>query len=58
MTSQTGHELEVALTMALVAEAPLAILCVWVARNSERVSAGRKSLRGQPIRVMPPPPTG
>ena len=35
----------VALTMALVAEAPLAILCVWVARNSERVSAWAESLR-------------
>jgi hypothetical protein len=39
MTSQTTHELEVALLMALVAEGPLALLCIWVARNSERVSA-------------------
>jgi hypothetical protein len=44
MTSQTGHELEVAVAMALVAEAPLAILCVWVARNSERVSAWAQTL--------------
>ena len=32
--------------MALVAEAPLAILCVWVARNSERVSAWAEKLAG------------
>jgi predicted branched-subunit amino acid permease len=44
MTSAAGHELEVALAMALVAEAPLAILCVWVARNSERVSAWAEKL--------------
>ena len=44
MTSRTGRELEVALAMALVAEAPLAILCVWVARNSERVSAWAQAL--------------
>jgi hypothetical protein len=44
MTSQTGRELEVAVAMALVAEAPLAILCVWVARNSERVSAWAQTL--------------
>ena len=44
MTSQTGHELWVALTMAVVAEGPLAILCVWVARNSERVSAWAQTL--------------
>ncbi|HEV8154627.1 MAG TPA: hypothetical protein VGP67_03785 [Gaiellales bacterium] len=44
MTSRTGRELEVALVMALVAEAPLAILCVWVARNSERVSAWAQAL--------------
>src|SRR5215831_2956064 len=39
MTSQTTHEFEMALLMALAVEGPLAILCVWVARNSERVSA-------------------
>ena len=44
MTSQTGRELEVAVAMAMVAEAPLAILCVWVARNSERVSAWAQTL--------------
>jgi hypothetical protein len=44
MTSRSGHELEVALAMALVAEAPLAILCVWVARNSERVSVWAEKL--------------
>jgi hypothetical protein len=44
MTSRTGHELEVALAMALVAEAPLALLCVWVARNSERVSVWAEKL--------------
>jgi hypothetical protein len=44
MTSRTGHELEVALMMALVAEGPLASLCVWVARNSERVSAWAEKL--------------
>jgi hypothetical protein len=30
--------------MALLAEAPLAILCVWVARNSERVSVWAEKL--------------
>jgi len=44
MTSQTGHEFAVAVAMALVAEAPLAILCVWVARNSERVSVWAEKL--------------
>ena len=39
MTSQTSHELGVALVMAVLAEGPLALLCIWVARNSERVSA-------------------
>ena len=58
MTSQTGRELEVAVAMALVAEAPLAILCVWVARNSERVSAWAQNACARPLRVMPPPPTG
>jgi hypothetical protein len=32
--------------MAVVAEGPLAILCVWVARNSERVSAWAEKLAG------------
>jgi hypothetical protein len=39
MTSKAGHELEVAVVMAIAAEGPLALLCLWVARNSERVSA-------------------
>jgi hypothetical protein len=39
LTSRTAHELEVAIAMALLAEGPLALVCVWVARNSERVSA-------------------
>jgi len=38
MTSRTGHELEIAVVMAVAAEGPLALLCLWVARNSERVS--------------------
>jgi hypothetical protein len=44
MTSRSGHELEMAVVMALLAEAPLAILCVWVARNSERVSVWAEKL--------------
>ena len=44
--------------MAVVAEGPLAILCVWVARNSERVSAWAQNACAQPFRVMSPPPTG
>jgi hypothetical protein len=44
MTSRSGHELEMAVVMALLAEAPLAILCVWVARNSQRVSAWAQTL--------------
>jgi hypothetical protein len=39
MTSRTSHEFEMAMVMAIVAEGPLALLCVWVARNAERVSA-------------------
>src|SRR5690349_13258853 len=37
LTSRTVHELEVAITMAVLAEGPLALVCIWVARNSERV---------------------
>jgi predicted branched-subunit amino acid permease len=44
MTSRTNHELMVAVLMAAAAEAPLALVCVWVARNSERVSAWSQSL--------------
>ncbi|MGZ4480765.1 MAG: hypothetical protein ACXVY5_01045 [Gaiellales bacterium] len=39
MTSRTGHELLVAVLMAAAVEGPLALVCVWVARNSERVTA-------------------
>jgi len=39
MTSKTTHEFEMALLMALAVEGPLAIVCLWVARNSERVTA-------------------
>jgi hypothetical protein len=45
MTSRTAHEFEMALVMALVVEAPLAILCLWVARNSERVTAWSQGRR-------------
>lgn len=37
LTSRTVHEFEVAVTMAVLAEGPLALVCIWVARNSERV---------------------
>jgi hypothetical protein len=43
MTSRTAHEMEVAMVMAFAAEGPLALVCVWVARNSERVSAWAQS---------------
>jgi hypothetical protein len=36
MTSPTARQLEVAVVMAVAAEAPLALVCIWVARNSER----------------------
>src|SRR4051812_30363553 len=39
ITSRTRHELYVAVAMAVLAEGPLALVCVWVARNSGRVSA-------------------
>ena len=39
MTSKNTHEFEMALLMALAVEGPLAIVCLWVARNSERVTA-------------------
>jgi hypothetical protein len=37
MTSPTARQLEVAVVMAVAAEAPLALVCIWVARNSERI---------------------
>jgi hypothetical protein len=43
MTSRGAHEVLVAVVMAGIVEAPLALVCVWVARNSERVSAWAKS---------------
>lgn len=52
MTARTQREMEVAVVMALLAEGPLALVCVWVARNSERVSAWAQS-RAQ-RRVAPP----
>ena len=45
LTSRTAHEFEVALLMAILAEGPLALLCIWVARNSERVGAWAESRR-------------
>jgi hypothetical protein len=45
LTSRTAHEFEVALVMAILAEGPLALLCIWVARNSERVGAWAESRR-------------
>jgi hypothetical protein len=45
LTSRTAHELEVALVMAILAEGPLALVCIWVARNSERVGAWAESRR-------------
>ena len=38
MTSRTPHQMEVALLMALLAEVPLAIVCLWVGLNTERVT--------------------
>ena len=46
LTARTAHELEVAITMAVLAEGPLALVCIWVARNSERVDVWAKA-RGQ-----------
>jgi hypothetical protein len=37
LTSRTTHELVVAVVMAIAAEGPLALVCLWVARNAERV---------------------
>jgi len=45
LTSRTAHELEVAVVMAVLAEGPLALVCIWVARNSERVGAWAESRR-------------
>ena len=45
LTSRTAHELEVALIMAIFAEGPLALVCIWVARNSERVGAWAETRR-------------
>jgi|SRR5215470_12575326 len=46
LTARTAHELEVAVTMAVLAEGPLALVCIWVARNSERVDVWARA-RGQ-----------
>src|SRR3954452_9216500 len=46
VTSRTAHELEVALIMAFFAEGPLALVCIWVARNADRVGAWAESRRG------------
>jgi hypothetical protein len=48
LTSRTAHELEVAVMMAVFAEGPLALVCIWVARNAERVSAWAESRRAGP----------
>ena len=51
MTSRGAHEVLMAVAMAGIAEAPLALVCIWVAHNSERVSAGAESTalrRGRP----------
>jgi len=45
LTSRTAHELEVALMMAILAEGPLALVCIWVARNADRVGAWAESRR-------------
>jgi hypothetical protein len=39
LTASTGHELVLALAEAILVELPLALLCVWLARDSERFSA-------------------
>lgn len=39
LTAHTTRGFAVAMVMAVFVEVPLALVCVWVARNSERVSA-------------------
>ena len=39
LTAHTTRGFAVAVVMAVFVEVPLALVCVWVARNSERVSA-------------------
>ena len=39
LTAHTTRGVAVAMVMAVFVEVPLALVCVWVARNSERVSA-------------------
>lgn len=46
LTSRTTHELMVAIAMAIVAEGPLALVCLWVARNAERVDVWARGRRG------------
>ncbi|HEY0387565.1 MAG TPA: hypothetical protein VGC71_03915 [Gaiellales bacterium] len=50
LTSRTTHELMVAAVMAIVAEGPLALVCVWVARNADRVTIWADA-RGRRSRV-------
>jgi hypothetical protein len=60
MTANGGHEMTRALLEAVFGEIPLAILCLWVARNVERVLADarpflvRAGFRVRGGRLVPP----
>jgi hypothetical protein len=45
VTSDSGRELAMALTLALLCELPLAALCFWVARDAERFYSAARRLR-------------
>ena len=45
VTSDGGHELAMAVTLAVLCELPLAFLCFWVARDAERLYTAARSWR-------------
>ena len=46
VTSDPGHELAMAVGLAILCELPLAALCFWVAFDSERFYSTARRLRG------------
>jgi hypothetical protein len=45
VTAPSGTELALALAMALLVEMPLSVVCVWLARNGQRIAERRVTLR-------------
>lgn len=54
-TAPDGDELLAAVASAALLELPLAVVCLWLARNGQRIIERRISLR---VRALRPRPTG